>query len=160
MSGFAELMQNMIKLRTLKIYNKMKIQFKSLTEIKDEEMFKDVRAYYDEVIKYATENGYLKDPDADNKFTREIGRVGAMIADFESINMVYKHLKIKSPLIVKIESQMKKRSLNQRQAAELLDVKENTLSQILSGRRNVSMRLAKRLYRTFEIDPKTIIEFA
>ncbi len=138
----------------------MKKQFENLTEITDKKTFESVRAYYQNAIQYATENGYLKDPEADNKYTREIGRIGLMIADYESIYMNFKHLKVKTPLILKIENRMKKQALNQRQTAELLEVKENTLSQILSGKRNVSMKLAKRLYTTFKIDPKTIIEFA
>jgi HTH-type transcriptional regulator/antitoxin HigA len=138
----------------------MKKQFENLAEITDEKTFKSVRAYYEDLIKYATEKDYLKDPEADNKYTREIGRIGIMIAGYESIYMDFSPLKFKSPLIVKIENQMKKQALNQRQAAELLEVKENTLSQILSGKRNVSMKLAKRLYKTLKVDPKTIIEFA
>lgn len=138
----------------------MKKQFENLKEITDEKTFKIVRAYYEDLIKYATGKGYLKDPEADNKYTREIGRIGIMIAAYESIYMDFSPLKFKSPLIIKIENQMKKQALNQRQAAELLEVKENTFSQILSGKRNVSMKLAKRLYKTLKIDPKTIIEFA
>lgn len=138
----------------------MKKQFENLTEIADQKTFESVRAYYENVIKYATEKGYLKAPEADNKYTREIGRIGLMIANYESIYLDFSPLKFKSPLIVSIEKQMQKKALNQRQAAELLEVKENTLSQILSGKRNVSMKLAKRLYTTFKIDPKTIIEFA
>lgn len=138
----------------------MKKQFENLTIITDKKTFESVRIYYEDVIKYATEKGYLKDPEADNKYTREIGRIGVMIADYESIYLNFSPLKFKSPLIVSIEKQMQKKALNQRQAAELLEVKENTLSQILSGKRNVSMKLAKRLYTTFKIDPKMIIEFA
>lgn len=138
----------------------MKKQFENLTKITDKKTFESVRTYYEDVIKYATEKGYLKDPEANNKYTHEIGRIGLMIADYESIYLDFRPLKFKSPLIISIEKQMQKKSLNQRQAAELLDVKENTLSQILSGKRNVSMKLAKRLYTALKIDPKTIIEFA
>lgn len=138
----------------------MKKQFENLTEITDKKTFERVRTYYEDVIKYATEKGYLKNSETDNKYTREIGRIGVMIADYESIYLHFKHLKVKSPLIVSIEKQMQKKELNQREAAKLLEVKENTLSQILSGKRNVSMKLAKRLYQTLKIDPKTIIEFA
>ena len=74
--------------------------------------------------------------------------------------MKFKHLNVKTPLILSVEAQMKKKALNQRQAAERLEVKENTFSQILSGKRNASMKLAKRLYKTFGIDRKTILEFA
>ncbi|MCH5599336.1 helix-turn-helix transcriptional regulator [Niabella ginsengisoli] len=69
-------------------------------------------------------------------------------------------LKLKNPLIVSIENKMHAKALNQRQAATLLEVKENTFSQILNGKRNISMKMAKKLYQVFNIDPKTIIEFS
>jgi len=138
----------------------MEKQFKSIVEIKDHEIYDKAKAYLNSLIDYATVNGYLSNPEADNEYTHEIGRIGVMCADYESMCINYKHLKVKSPLIVSIEKEMRKKELNQRQTAELLEVKENTLSQILSGKRNMSMKLAKRLYKTLNIDPKTIIEFA
>lgn len=138
----------------------MKSQFERITEITDEETFKQASAYLEELIKFATENGYLSNPENNNKHTREISRIGAMIADYESLYVQFKHIKVKSPLIVSIETQMKNKALNQREAAKLLEIKENTFSQILSGKRNVSMKLAKRLYQNLKIDPKTILEFA
>jgi len=83
-----------------------------------------------------------------------------MTADYESIYIKFSNLKVKNPLLITIEKEMKKMKLNQRQTAELLEVKENTFSQILSGKRNISMKLAKKLYHTLNIDPKTILEFA
>ncbi len=136
----------------------MKRQFENITEIKDRLTFDKVRGYYDELINYATQNGYLRELDADNDYTREIGRIGIMIADYESLFMEFKNLKFKSPLIISIEKEMQKKSLNQRQTAELLEVKENTLSQVMTGKRNVSMSLAKKLYKKLKIDPKTILE--
>lgn len=131
-----------------------------MTEITDRQTFDAVRAYCDELINHATHNGYLSDPEGDNEYIREIGRVGIMLADYESIFMTFKHLKVKNPLIVSIEKEMRKNALNQRQTAELLEIKENTLSQVMSGKRGVSMRLAKKLYKTLNIDPKTILEFS
>lgn len=138
----------------------MKKQFKNIESITDRETYDAAMAYVNELINYATRKGFLSDPENDNEYAREIGRIGNMCADYESIYMKFKNLKVKSPLVLSIENQMKKKALNQRQAAELLEVKENTLSQILSGKRNVSMKLAKRLYKTLKVDPKTIIEFA
>jgi plasmid maintenance system antidote protein VapI len=54
---------------------------------------------------------------------------------------------------------MEKRHLKQRQTAILLDVKESTFSQIMNGKRPVSMRMAKRLYKVLDIDPGMILEF-
>jgi predicted XRE-type DNA-binding protein len=138
----------------------MKKQFKNVESITELETYNAAMAYMKELIDYATRRGYLSDPENDNEYTREIGRIGIICADYESIYMKFKNLKFKNPLLISIENQMRKKDLNQRQIAELLEVKENTLSQILSGKRNVSMKLAKRLYKTLKIDPKTIIEFA
>jgi predicted XRE-type DNA-binding protein len=83
-----------------------------------------------------------------------------MCADFENKHIVFEHIKVKSPLVVSIENEMEKRHIKQRQTAELLEVKESTFSQIMTGKRPVSMRLAKRLYRTLNIDPGLILEFS
>lgn len=138
----------------------MEKQFLNLTEITDKKTFTEVRAYFEELIQYATKNGYLAELDANNEYTQELGRIGIMIADYESIYMTFKHLKVKSPLLVTIEKEMRKKDLNQRQTAELLEVKENTFSQIMNGKRQITMRMAKKLYEKLKIDPKTIIEFA
>lgn len=138
----------------------MKHQFENITEITDQKTFENVRVYLDSLIKYATEKGYLSHPDHENEYTREIGRIGVMLADYESIYMKFENIKVKNPLIVTIEKEMRNKQLNQRQTAELLEVKENTLSQILHGKRAISMQMAKRLYRVLNIDAKTIIEYA
>lgn len=138
----------------------MKKQFENIEEITDLKTYDAAMKYLNEVVKYATQKGYFEKPNADNKYTREFGRIAGMGADYENRLMKFKHLKVKTPLILSIETQMKKKALNQRQAAELLEVKENTFSQVLSGKRNVSMKLAKRLYKTLKIDPKTILEFS
>jgi len=138
----------------------MKKQFENIEEITDRSTYDAAMKYLDKVVKEGTQKGYFKNTEVDNKYTREFGRIAGMTADYESLYMEFKHLKVKNPLIIKIEKQMKKQALNQRQTAELLQVKENTLSQILSGKRGVSMQMAKRLYNVLNIDPKTIIEFA
>lgn len=138
----------------------MKKQFKNIDSITNREDYNAAMAYMNELIEQATRKGYLSSPENNNEYTQEIGRIGNMCADYESIYMRFKNLKVKNPLVLSIENQMKKKALNLRQAAELLEVKENTFSQILSGKRNVSMKLAKKLYKTLKIDPKTIIEFA
>ncbi len=138
----------------------MKKQFENIEEITDRSTYDAAMKYLNEIVKEGTQKGYFKDPEADNKYTREFGRIGRMTADYERIYMEFKHLRVKNPLLIKIENELKKQALNQRQAAELLEVKENTLSQVLSGKRKVSMQMAKRLYNVLKIDPKTIIEFA
>ena len=138
----------------------MEKMFADIDAIASVAMYKEAKRYLDNLIKEATKLGALEDPEADNEYTREIGRIGAMCADYESMYYKPKALIFKSPLIESIENEMKARSLKQRQTADLLEVKESTFSQIMTGRRPVSMRLAKRLYEKLGIDPGLILKFA
>lgn len=138
----------------------MKKQFENLIEITDLETYNQAKKYMNELVDYATKNGHFAQQDADNEYTREFSRIAGMCADYESIFITFENIKVKNPLIVTIEKEMRKKSLNQRQAAELLEVKENTLSQVMTGKRNVSMSLAKKLYQKLKIDPKTILEYS
>jgi len=138
----------------------MKRQFEDIEEITDHSTYTAAMQYLNELVDYATKNGYFAELDANNEYTQEFGRIAGMTADYESIYINFNNLKVKNPLLITIEKEMKKMKLNQRQTAELLEVKENTFSQILSGKRNISMKLAKKLYHTLNIDPKTILEFA
>ncbi len=138
----------------------MEKKFIDITEIHTLELFKQVSEYTDALISEATANGSLAEQGTNNEYTREIGRVARMCADYESMYMKFEHLKFKSPLLVSIENEMEKRHLKQRQAAILLNVKESTFSQIMTGKRPVSMRMAKRLYKELNIDPGLILEFS
>ena len=138
----------------------MEKKFEDITIIKDRELYDRVMIYVDDLVNEATATGALDEQGADNEYTREIGRVGNMCADYESAYMTFKHLKFKSPLVRGIENELAKRTLKQREAAEMLDVKESTFSQVIRGKRPVSMQMAKRLYKVFNIDPKLILEYA
>jgi predicted XRE-type DNA-binding protein len=138
----------------------MEKKFIDIAEIHTPELYKQVSEYTDALIDEATANGSLEEQGANNEYTCEIGRAGRICADYESRYMNFEHLKFKSPLVVSIEKEMEKRHLKQRQTAVLLDVKESTFSQIMSGKRPVSMRMAKRLYKELNIDPGLILEFS
>ena len=138
----------------------MEKKFENITVINELELYEQAMIYVDCLINEATANGALDEQGADNEYTREIGRVGNMCADYESAYMTFKHLKFRSPLVVCIKKELANRSLKQREAAEILDIKESTFSQIIRGKRPVSMQMAKRLYKSFNIDPKLIIEYA
>ena len=138
----------------------MNKKFEDIKKIDSHEIFQKVSDYVDELINEATANGALSASGADNEFTRVIGRAGSLCADYESLHYKSNVLKFKSPLLVSIEKELDNRRLKQRQAAELLEVKESTFSQVMSGKRPVSMKMAKRLYKVFRIDPKLIIEYS
>ena len=135
-------------------------KFVDIAEIHTLELYNKVSDYNDSLIDEATENGSLSEPGSDNEYTREIGRTGRMCADYESLYMKFTNLKFKSPLVISIENELEKRNLKQRLAAVLLDVNVSTFNLIMKGKRHVSMRMAKRLYKEFNIDPGIILEFS
>lgn len=129
-----------------------------LKEINTLSQYNKVKAYYETVLKKATETGALEMQDVDNEYIKELDRVGKIIYVYERLNSPAKSLRFKSPLIISIENELNKRQLKQRQAAELLEVKESTLSQIMTGKRSVPKSMAKKLYSELQIDPKLILE--
>jgi predicted XRE-type DNA-binding protein len=137
----------------------MEKRYIDILEIHTSELFNEVSIYCDELISEATINGSLNNQNVENEYTREIGRVGRLCADYESMYMKFDNLNFKSPLVISIEKEMEKRHIKQRQTAHLLDVKESTFSQIMTGKRSVSMRMAKRLYKELNIDPRIILEY-
>lgn len=138
----------------------MKKKFEDIVRIDTPELFEEVSEYVEELIAEATQKGALSVQGEKNEYTLEISRAAGMCADYEALCYKPKSLKFKSPLIVSIEKELKKRSLKQRQAAAYLDVKESTFSQVMIGKRPISMRMAKRLYERLNIDPVLIMKFA
>ena len=59
-----------------------------------------------------------------------------------------------------IELKRQQRHLKQKELAALLEVPPGRLSQILSGKRRVSMDLAKKLYERLHISPEFILKTA
>lgn len=136
----------------------MKKKYSGLKEIRDRSHFDEVKAYHEDVLKKATATGALEVQDPDNEYIKELDRIGKIIHVYERLNSPAKNLKFKSPLVISIENEMDKRQMKQRQAAELLDVKESTFSQIMRGKRSVPKPMAKKLYSEFQIDPGLILE--
>ena len=138
----------------------MEKKFENIVRIDTPELFEKVSDYVEELINEATKKGALSVQGERNEYTLEISRAAGMCADYEALYYKPKSLRFKSPLITSIEEELEKRSLKQRQAAEFLEVKESTFSQIMTVKRPVSMRMAKRLYEKLNIDPALILKFA
>jgi antitoxin component HigA of HigAB toxin-antitoxin module len=137
------------------------MNLQTLTKIETKEQYDAVRSRIDTLIEEATERGLLE-PDADNEYVREIGRLGILGARYEREHIQFKHLttRKKSPLLRTIEDMMYAKDLKQKDVAELIGINEPALSQIMCGKRPISMRVAKRLYHSLQIDPKLIMEYA
>jgi hypothetical protein len=71
-----------------------------------------LNAHIDFLIKEATETGFLNDPDADNDYTRELGRLAHLIDAYEK-EFVRFSFEEESPLIQSLEPKMFKRGQKQ-----------------------------------------------
>jgi antitoxin component HigA of HigAB toxin-antitoxin module len=140
----------------------MKNIFENVLELTSLEDYETVLSHVKELIREATDNGVLDNPDSDNDYIREIGRLSHLGAKYEDEHIQFKYLKVrkKSPLIRNIEDEMYSRNIKQKQLAEMLGINEPTLSQIIRGKRSISMRMAKKLHKSLNIDPKLIIDYA
>jgi len=140
----------------------MEKKFENVSTLDTREEYDNAMSYVVLLINEATANGLLSDPEEDNEYIREIGRVGHLCVVYEDTKMEFKHLtpRKKSPLIKRIEDEMYNRNIKQKELAELLGMNEPTLSQIMRGKRSISMRTAKRLHKSLNIDAKIIIDYA
>ena len=137
------------------------MDFKDIKKIETEEQYEAVRVRVNELIQEASEKGMLES-EYDNEYTREIGRLSYMGAIYENEYMEFKYLKVskKSPLIRSIEDEMYNRNIKQKELADILGINEPSLSQIIRGKRPISMRTAKKLHKSLNIDAKLLIEYA
>ncbi|GHT67692.1 hypothetical protein FACS189452_05910 [Bacteroidia bacterium] len=92
------------------LQNTMIKQFENITKVETRELYDVMTEYEEYLIREATANGALAEQDANNEYTREIGRVGSMCADYETNFMTFKYIKFKSPLLTNIEKEFTKRA--------------------------------------------------
>lgn len=112
----------------------------------------------EQLIAEATEKGMLE-PDMDNAYTWEISDLSKQMAAYEDEYLNILPLREKSPLILSIEHYFHTHGMRQKDGARLLGVNEPQFSQIMSGRRRISMTFAKRLHTQLGIDANLILEF-
>ncbi|GAB3917801.1 helix-turn-helix domain-containing protein [Larkinella terrae] len=69
-------------------------------------------------------------------------------------------IKMPQSLVEMIEFKMYEKRLKQREMAQLLEIPETRLSEIIRGKRRINLEVAKRLYTKFGIDPAFILQHA
>ena len=128
-------------------------------ELKTSEDYNAVKSRVELLIAEATAKGMLE-PDKDNEYTREIANLSKQMAAYEDAYMDLKPLREKSPLIRTIEDYFYAHNMRQKDGARLLGINESAFSQVMSGRRRITMPLAKRLHSQLGIDANMILEYA
>lgn len=113
----------------------------------------------EKLIAEATEKGMLE-PDMDNEYTQEIASLSREMAQYEDDYLNIQPLREKSPLIRSIEEYFFAHNLKQKEGAAILGINEAAFSQIMSGKRRISMPFAKRLHSVLGISSDLILEYA
>jgi len=136
--------------------------FENVLEITTRDDYEKLMSHVENLIAEATAKGALDDPEADNEYMREIGRLSCLGADYENEHIQFEYIKVKkkSPLIKQIENEMYNRNLKEKELAEMIEINEPFLRQIMRGRRTISLRTAKRLHQRLNIDAKLILDYA
>jgi len=84
----------------------------------------------------------------------ELMKVGSIIEEYEKA-----HYSIDPPTLKEaIEYQMYEMKLTKKALADLLGVKPPRISEYLSGKREITLNVAKKLYHKLGIDPEIILQ--
>ena len=100
------------------------------------------------LLKLLTDKGSL-----DLKLQTELDEISDEIADYEEENFPFKV----ETLNEMIELRMYQRKLKQKDIAQILGTTPSRISEILNGKRGLTIELAKGLYHKLNIDPKLIL---
>jgi antitoxin component HigA of HigAB toxin-antitoxin module len=135
----------------------MKRIFENVSRLTSDKDYDVLSAHLENLIQEAIQGGHLASQDPNNEYRREIGRLSRLGGIYEAEYMTFD---FGEPLLVKsVKKEMALRGLRQREAAKLLGVPEPSFSRFLNGRRKLSFEFAQKLYRTLNIDPKTILSY-
>ena len=102
----------------------------------------------EELLKLLTDKGKLN-----LKLQTELDQISDEIADYEEENFAFKV----ETLNEMIELRMYQRKLKQKDIAQILGTTPSRISEILNGKRGLTIELAKGLYNKLNIDPKLIL---
>ena len=121
--------------------------------------YDETKAMVEALIAEATAKGMLE-PEMDNEYIRQISDLSKQMAQYEDEYMDILPLREKTPLIRYIEDYLYARNMKQKEGAKFLGINESVFSQILSGKRRITMPIAKRLHSKFGINAELILEYA
>jgi antitoxin component HigA of HigAB toxin-antitoxin module len=123
------------------------------------QQYDEAKAMVEQLIAEATAKGMLES-DMDNDYTRKIALLSQQMAEYEDEYLDILPLRQKSPLISTIEDYFYTHNMRQKDGARLLGINESQFSQIMSGRRRISMSFAKRLHSKLGINADLILTYA
>ena len=121
--------------------------------------YDEIKAKVEALIAEATDKGMLE-PEMDNEYTRQISDLSKLMAQYEDEYMDILPLREKTPLIRSIEDYFYAHNMKQKEGAQYLGINESVFSQILSGKRRITMPIAKRLHSKLGLNADMILKYA
>lgn len=121
--------------------------------------YDEIKAKVEALIAEATDKGMLE-PEMDNEYTRQISDLSKLMAQYEDEYMEILPLREKTPLIRSIEDYFYAHNMKQKEGAQYLGINESVFSQILSGKRRITMPIAKKLHSKLGINADMILKYA
>lgn len=121
--------------------------------------YDEIKAKVEALIAEATDKGMLES-EMDNEYTRQISDLSKLMAQYEDEYMEILPLREKTPLIRSIEDYFYAHNMKQKEGAQYLGINESVFSQILSGKRRITMPIAKRLHSKLGINADMILKYA
>ncbi len=103
----------------------------------------------EELLKQLTESGELN-----NSLNEVLDQLSNQIQEYEETHYPFEV----GSLNEMIELRMYQRKLKRKDLAQILGTTPSRISEILNGKRNLSMELAKGLYRKLNIDAELILQ--
>lgn len=110
--------------------------------------YKDANCRMEELLAVLTDKGKLG-----KKQQLELDRISEAISSYEEEHYSFRP----ETLIEMIELRMFQRKLKQKDLAKLLGTTPSRISEILNGKRDLTMDLARELYKKLNVDPKLIL---
>ena len=127
----------------------------NITIIKSEQEFGQARTRLDAITRKGCDLGDMELlPDADKA---EYTRLAHAIHEWEK---TYHPLpnRISPALVQSIQAKMAEKGMKQREAAQALGIPENRMSEVLKGRRAMTLHFIKQLVNVFDIPADFIIK--
>lgn len=110
--------------------------------------YKDANNRMEELLAILTDKGKLG-----KRQQLELDRISEAISAYEEEYYPFKP----ETLIEMIELRMFQRKLKQKDLARILGTTPSRISEILNGKRDLTMDLARELYKKLNVDPKLIL---
>ena len=121
--------------------------------------YDELMAHIETFLQKATAGGGFASLSAEEGDER--GRLSLLAEAYEdSVPLMPVLIEMPKDLLEMIGLRMYQRKLNQRETAQLLDIPETRLSEVLRGKRRVSLTMAKQLRTKLAIDADFILDHA